>query len=493
MTTEGVAVRHIDKDSLVVIREEDSDKLSDGAKVGADAVRQLLGSDPIVIKGPLGGAHAFIDPTSPTFEKAYRAMQKGDNIRGGDNAGGSILADAYGYSGFVTPLTKGLLVTIASALFITGKVATLDIQCDSIGDVPIIHQSMANFSARSEGRCDVRYVVALKSLNDVHVDYRTRCLTSFRAGSHRLYVSKKVVPSGKKIEEVLEKSEEELHTLAEKRKEGESFTYFGPAFGTSPFREGRHLFKFGVPSHFRAFISTIPDLALYGATVSKDGRTVAPNVTPLVAIKSADEWYSTVIKANIWKNSYFLRATKQYSAISNLLTPPSKGVKFTLRGDKYEAGETGESDVFNDPAASESDSEEDDYYGDDSQDFPSEDGENASPLEEENVPNPIVPAVSETAFKHDPLIPAVSTPVPLTAEEQHKIIRAALVKHAGEVPVPSSTASTSTTVSAPTTPPISSSSGSSEPPSRSVPRKGKGKKKLDVPEDETSHVSDGMF
>jgi len=356
---DGKVERTIPAAALTIIQKADAKKLSDGARAGAQVVRDILHCDPIVVRGPLDPTHTFIDPSSPTFEKAYKAMQKGDVIRGGDNAGGSILADAFGYSGFVTPLTKGLVLTTALSLFLSSKVSELDIQCDSIGDVPIIHQSLANFAPRIENRCDVRYIVMLKSLNDVHADYKGRCLTSFRAGSHRLYVSKRVVPSGKKAEDILEKAEEELHTLVEKSAKGETFTYFGPAFGSTPFRAGRYLYKFGVPSSFRAIISTQPELALYGAHVSKDGRTLSPVITSLPCIKTPDEWYAMVIRANAWKNGYFLRACRQYSPISNLLTPPTKGVKFTLRGESYDAGETGEAETFDDY---ESESDEDDYY-----------------------------------------------------------------------------------------------------------------------------------
>lgn len=377
---DGKVERTIPAKALVIIQKSDASKLSEGAKVGAKVVRDILGRDPIVVRGPLDSAHVFVDPLNPTFDKAYKAMQKGDVVRGGDNAGGSILADALGFSGFVTPVTKGLVLTTALALFLTSKVPELDIQCDSIGDVPLVHQSIVNFRDRITNRCDVRYVVMLKSLNDVHKDYKGQCLTAFRAGSHRLYVSKRVIPSGKKTDEIVEKAEEELHTLSEKTEQkGESFTYYGPAYGMTPFRSGRYLYKFGVPSSFRAIVSTFPDLGLYGAHVSKDGRALEPIITDLPCITTPEKWYETVIRANSFKNAYFLRAARQYSPISNLLTPPTKGVKFTLRGDAYEVGETGEADTFDDW---ESESEEDDYYNQPSGD--GGEGEEVSTEEEDD-------------------------------------------------------------------------------------------------------------
>jgi len=407
---DGKVERTIPPQALTIIQKTDDKKLSEGAQAGAQVVRNILGVDPIVVRGPLNPTHTFVDPSSPTFEKAYKAMQKGDVIRGGDNAGGSILADAFGYSGFVTALTKGLVLTTALALFLSSKVKELDIQCDSIGDVPIVHQSMVNFASRIDNRCDVRYIVMLKSLNDVHLDYKSRCLTSFRVGSHRLYVSKRVVPSGKKTEDILEKSEEELHTLVDRSSEGESFTYYGPAFGSTPFRSGRHLYKFGVPSSFRAIVSTQSGLSLYGAHVSKDGRSLNPVVTELHCVKTPDEWYETVIRANAWKNGYFLRSYRQYSPISNLLTPPTKGVKFTLRGDVYEAGETGESDTFDDY---QSESEEDDYYNQPSGDGSEGEDSSTEGEDEEGEQETTAQYTSATTAQQTPVVSTPPQPLPV--------------------------------------------------------------------------------
>jgi len=78
---------------------------------------------------------------------------------------------------------------------------------------------------------------------------------------------------------------------------------------------------------------------------------------PLVEIPNEDAWYSIVVKANVIKNAYFLRPGKQYSPISNVLSPPSKGILYSLRGEEYVLSDTGAADQIE-----EDESDEDEHY-----------------------------------------------------------------------------------------------------------------------------------
>jgi len=136
---------------------------------------------------------------------------------------------------------------------------------------------------------------------------------------------------------------------------GANSTFFGPIFGKAPFK-GRKVYQFGVPSDFRSFSSSFADFSLIGVEYNADGF-VKISPVPLVEIPNEDAWYSIVVKANVIKNAYFLRPGKQYSPISNVLSPPSKGILYSLRGEEYVLSDTGAADQIE-----EDESDEDEHY-----------------------------------------------------------------------------------------------------------------------------------
>jgi len=133
--------------------------------------------------------------------------------------------------------------------------------------------------------------------------------------------------------------------------EGISFTFYGPIFGAEPWRQGRFVHSFGLPSGFQGFCGTVKDMSLMGLTYN--GSVGTPHVTPLPMISTDGVWYETVIKANMHRNVIFLRPSRQYSPISNVVIPPTKGVKFATRGVELAYAEQGDADdIYDDVEAS---------------------------------------------------------------------------------------------------------------------------------------------
>jgi len=150
------------------------------------------------------------------------------------------------------------------------------------------------------------------------------------------------MPSAKKVADVLLESATHMNKFLT---DGVQFTYYGPLFGAAPWIKGRYVFKFGNPSSFKGFCSTRDGLTLVGFK-HEGHEVVTPVLTPLDRIVTDIQWYGEVIRANVIRNSYFLRPGRQYSPISNTVVPPTKGVKFAIKGVEFVHTEQGDADEF---------------------------------------------------------------------------------------------------------------------------------------------------
>jgi len=290
-----------------------------------------------------------VDMADVTFEKAFKAFQAGNTMRGGDSSGISVMSAAVGFSGLPTAGTRLLILIVSAAAHLATRTSSLDIYVNSVGVIPIVYQSLINIRQRCAWNCDIKFVVSYNDYGKVVKDYQPHCVTAYRDHAHHLWVAPKVIDSSKNPLTILELSGFNMRDM------GPNSTFFGPIFGHAPFK-GRHVYKFGLPSDFRSFSSSFSSFCLLGITHGKDGpENVTHNPLPEM---NEDEWYTEVVRANYVRNAYFLRPAKQYSSISNVLSPPTKGVTFISRGEEYDALDTGASDLIED----EEGSEEEDYY-----------------------------------------------------------------------------------------------------------------------------------
>jgi len=140
---------------------------------------------------------------------------------------------------------------------------------------------------------------------------------------------------------------------------GSDFTFYGPIFGPYPFTPKFHVFSHGWPSDFKGFVSTAIN-SLIGAVKEKKALSIVGIKVKEFQLET--KWYEEVILANMRKNAYFLRPSRNFCAISNLMVPPTKGVSFVVKDSSYEYGASGAAVDF---VQDEDGSEEDDYYPDD--------------------------------------------------------------------------------------------------------------------------------
>jgi len=368
MRPDGEEVPMIAPGSLMVLNAEMRKKLPPKAREAAESVAKVIHKDPVVLKGPFPTAHQFVDSRLPTFEKAYKAAGKGATLRGGDGSGLNILSGAIGFSGLPTKLARHQQLLTATAAFLMQHVASLDIYCQSIGVIPLLHSSLLAARTLMPSSCTWKYITSFADSANVEKTYTDFVQTSFRMGSHRMWVTDQVMPSAKKVADVLLESAVHMNKFLA---DGVQFTYYGPLYGAAPWLKGRYVFKFANPSSFKGFCSTRDDLSLVG--FKHEGHEVAsPVVTPLERVISDTQWYGEVIRANVVRNSYFLRPGRQYSPISNTVVPPTKGVKFAIKGADFVHTEQGDADEFLDE--DDEDEEEivtyvpDDGSGDDDED-----------------------------------------------------------------------------------------------------------------------------
>lgn len=340
----GADVPFVSASSLIVLNKERENGLPVEAKTGCDKVRQLLKRDPVVLRGPFPTAHQFVDSKAGTFEKAHKAYAKGNTLRGGDDSGLNVFSSAIGFSGLPTPLARHQILVTSVAGWLLSQVDELDIYCPSIGIIPILHSSLLAVKQMRVNSCSWRFITSFTDSTKVDPLYSDYVLTSFRQGAHRLWVSDKVMPSAKKASDLLLKSSDNMRQIVA---EGVSFTFFGPLFGAAPWAQGRFVHRFGLPSNFWGFCGTISDLSLLGM-VGENVSELLPIVRPLDKVPTDGEWYEIVVRANMNRNAVFLRLGRQYSPISNILIPPSKGVKFATRGTDLAYAEQGDNDNFYD-------------------------------------------------------------------------------------------------------------------------------------------------
>jgi hypothetical protein len=81
------------------------------------------------------------------------------------------------------------------------------------------------------------------------------------------------------------------------------------------------------------------DFHLTGAVGLEDSLEICKE--KLKSIPTQALWYTEVVRSNIVRSSYFLRPTRVFSSISNLLTAPRKGVVFSFAGDDIVYADTG--------------------------------------------------------------------------------------------------------------------------------------------------------
>jgi len=338
---EGQQERMVPPTSLIVLTADKERSLHEKAKEGSERVRALMGRDPIIVRGPLRTTHQFVDYHNASFEKAQKAYSHGNTLRGGDDSGINVLSAAVGYSGMPTALARNQILLTSSASWLMTQVKLLDIYCPSIGVIGMLHSSLLAMQQRLSTNCSWRYITSYSDSSKVHADFASYVETSYRSGAHRLWISDKVMPSAKKTADLLLESG---HVMKQVSGEGVSFTFFGPIFGSEPWRQGRFVHSFGLPSNFQGFCGTLSTLSLMGITFT-EGPGIT-HVVPLVQMVTDTAWYEMVIKANMHRNVVFLRPSRQYSPISNVIIPPAKGVKFATRGVDLEYAEQGDADDF---------------------------------------------------------------------------------------------------------------------------------------------------
>lgn len=358
MVSDGIKkVPFVAAESYIYLSKSITAKMPEATQKAADEVRGLLGRTPVVLLGPFSTKHRAVDPSDADFAKARKAMESGNIIRGGESSGSSVLANSVGFSGLVTKLTKHTLMMISTILSVARTRSVVDIYTESIGPIPVVYQSVVNAlqTRKFVHSFDMRFIVSYADASKVAPEYQNCVATNYRKGAHRIWISNKTIPSDKGVNKVLEKTAEMFAGL------GDDFTFYGPVFGSFPFSmQSMHVFSHGWPSDFKGFVSTeIKNLV--GANVDKKGASTIVEV-PCRTFDSESMWYAEVIYSNIKKNGYFLRPCRRYSPISNLMTPPSKGVTFVVKDATYEYGTTGAARDW--ITGEEEDSEEGDYYDD---------------------------------------------------------------------------------------------------------------------------------
>jgi len=150
-----------------------------------------------------------------------------------------------------TALARNQILLTSTASWLMTQVKLLDIYCPSIGVIGMLHSSLLAMQQRLSTNCSWRYITSYSDSSKVHADFASYVETSYRSGAHRLWISDKVMPSAKKTADLLLESG---HVMKQVSGEGVSFTFFGPIFGSEPWRHVDSFIRLGCLLTFRVFV-----------------------------------------------------------------------------------------------------------------------------------------------------------------------------------------------------------------------------------------------
>jgi len=244
---------------------------------------------------------------------------------------------------------------LGMALGCLKQVKKLDIMISSQGDVPYLVYSLQKASeAGFQGSTDWKIVMSMSAISKIDPMWRPALISANRPSAHLLVCDPAVMPS-KRTAADLEKSDHEwLPSVA-----CEGYTLQALVWGKYAWRkpksamtqdelldaatEAQHTKAFtdvAIPNvqHYvltwkpcvrlDAIVTTLLDYSLIG-TEREQGKQIYKSVT-MRRFASPSDWYDFVVDSNYMMNSSFLNARSHYNAISNLICPPTKGVRYVL-------------------------------------------------------------------------------------------------------------------------------------------------------------------
>jgi hypothetical protein len=258
-----------------------------------------------------------------TFDYAVGVMKTTNAFRTGDSGLGGLVKN-LGFSGYTSNEWRQLSLMVGATLHYVQQDAEVVLQVDSVGHLPFLRSSLETWQQKL-GFKDRKWSFSVNVGDRANIPQSESDFVSVvvPASAHLVWISDTQLPSEGDTKSVLEKSGLIGHAITAKR-----YTVYTTLWGTYPWRAGHYVKKYGCPFDFKGFVTTDKSFSLWGT----DDR-VALNPMPLAEIRTEEEWYHLVVKANECVMSYFLNPKTLYSPLSNVVFAPRTGVKMRYQED----------------------------------------------------------------------------------------------------------------------------------------------------------------
>jgi len=258
-----------------------------------------------------------------TFDYAVGVMKTTNAFRTGDSGLGGLVKN-LGFSGYTSNEWRQLSMMVGATLHYIQQDVEVVLQVDSVGHLPFLRSSFERWQTLL-GYKDRKWSFSVNVGDRVNIpqDEAAYVSVTVPSSAHFVWISDTQLPSEGDTKAVLEKSGQVGNAITAKR-----YTLYTTLWGAYPWKSGHYVKKYGCPFDFKGFVTTDRDFALWGT----DDRVALKRMT-LADIRTEQEWYHLVVKANECVMSYFLKPLTLYSPLSNVVFAPRTGVKMRYQED----------------------------------------------------------------------------------------------------------------------------------------------------------------
>jgi len=288
---------------------------------------------PFLLVGDIPTQHKFVSPKNATVKEAHVAMQSGITFRGGVENGMGTFLQGDGFSSLSSVrhnrmcLLSAMVLSVASHPSHKGQI---DVEVE-IGQLPIVHSTLAHYLP--DWKNVIRYIngTPAKASNDL-LDYVFKNTTP---GAHYVAYSDVPVPTVNTGREV-DTSFKDAFLVHLKRNPYKNFTICMPITVEDMFKD--NVYAFRGPVDFRGIWSSLPGLEFRTTEMRAGKEEMVTYFKPAMLSGAAPadaykHWLSLVVSANIRYNGFFLAPKTFFHELSNILVPPSRGVKMEFEAE----------------------------------------------------------------------------------------------------------------------------------------------------------------
>jgi hypothetical protein len=293
-----------------------------------------------------GGAHKFqtaVPSAEPKFVDVKKSITDGEALRGGNKSAISIFSATVGFSGIPTNTYRDahlFFCAVFSAVFTHNSV---DVVLDSSNYIdPLIATLLDNRAllfkdlggdnliTEEKVRDYVRFVLPFPQF-PTDAAKRNWCSTSCRPSTYRVLRADPSLPVFNDTTPLKDIAVEGCRSLSVVEGSG-GYTMFTKVFGSEIFNQS-FVYRYGRSGALDAVVSSDSKLTWWGVGI--DFVDLSPRlvkVKHLSPFLTESDYYSAILKENLFRNGYFLTPSSQYSPISNIMVVRTKGVS-TAEGD----------------------------------------------------------------------------------------------------------------------------------------------------------------